>query len=175
MRCLSFFYSLFFHKVKHFSMLRDLSPFLVVFQSFHLRYLSLLRFTNYTNPLSVYTGVVFLFSVLELLSRSPFPSLSSVPIPRSRSTVEEEKGGGWEDGTELLSGALELEEFWTAEGLWDLSEGSVPLIIMPPPPPPLSFGKQLCSWYSVARSTVPYSGGAPSPPKPPSLGSRERV
>ncbi len=108
-------------------------PFLVVFQSFHLHYLSLLRFINYANSLSVYTGVVFLFSVLELLSLSPFPSLSSVPIPRSCSTVEEEKGGGWEDGMELLSGALELEEFCMAEGLWDLSEGSVPLIIMPPP------------------------------------------
>lgn len=150
-------------------MLREL---LALFQSFS--HLTSINFPL-INLQSVYTGVVFLFKVLELLSRSPFPNLSSVPIPRSLSTVEEEKGGGCDEGTELLCGALELEEFWTAEGLWDLSEGNVPLIIMLPPPPPLSLGKQLCSWYSVARSTVPYSGGAPSPPKPASLGSRERV
>ncbi|TNN81082.1 hypothetical protein EYF80_008738 [Liparis tanakae] len=67
-------------------------------------------------------------------------SLSRVPIPRSLSTVDEVKGGGPEP-TELGIGALELEEL---EGLWDLSDGSVPLIITPPPPP--SFGKQLWSW-----------------------------
>lgn len=87
-----------------------------------------------------YTGVVFLLRVFELLSLSPF-SLSRVPIPRSLSTVDEVKGGGPEP-TELGICALELEEL---EGLWDLSEGSVPLIITPPPPPP-SFGKQLWSW-----------------------------
>lgn len=79
--------------------------------------------------------------MLELLSLSPF-SLSRVPIPRSLSTVDEVKGGGPEP-TELGIGGLELEEL---EGLWDLSDGRVPLIITPPPPTPPSFGKQLWSW-----------------------------
>lgn len=89
--------------------------------------------------LSLYTGVVFLFKVLELLSLSPF-NLSKVPMPRSLSTEDVVNGGGPEP-TELAMGTLELEEL---EGLWDLREGSVPLIITPPPPP--SLGKQLWSW-----------------------------
>lgn len=83
--------------------------------------------------------MVFLFSVLELLSG--LASLSSVPMPLSLSTVDEEKGGGCDEGAEFP-----LDAFGTPAGLWDLREGSVPLIIMVDPPPLLSFGKQLCNW-----------------------------
>lgn len=144
----NFCLKLIFHKVKQKSISDRETEGTYIFSVFFFLFLTWTQpsfsfhytgFTLSSVMVSHYTGVVFLFSVLELLSG--LASLSSVPIPLSLSTVEDENGGGCDEGAEFP-----LDEFCTPAGLWDLRDGSVPLIIMVAPPPPLSLGKQLCNW-----------------------------